>query len=173
VVPPGAPPGFPPATDGSGFGFDRFGIRVPAIVVSSYVAAGTVFQSGTEIPYDHTSVLATLRDWLGLGAAFRAGLPSPRIATAPTLAPVLTLTEKRDWPDIQAPVAAAASPAAEPPANDVLLNDNQRAILMAFSAQVAKRPLSMAEKQVAGAQLQTHGDARVWLAALQPHLQGG
>jgi phospholipase C len=173
VVPPPAPPGFPPATDGSGFGFDRFGIRVPAIVVSSYVAEGTVFQSATEIPYDHTSVLATLRDWLGLGAAFRAGLPSPRIVTAPTLAPVLTLTEARDWPDIQPQAATAASPAAEPPAADVLLNDNQRAILMAFSAQVAKRPLSLAEKQVAGAQLQTHGDARVWLAALQPHLQLG
>jgi phospholipase C len=175
VVPPAAPPGFPPATDVSKFAFNQFGIRVPAIVVSSYVTAGTVFRSGTGIPYDHTSVLATLRDWLGLSAAFRAGLPSPRIVTAPTLAPVLNRPEKRDWPDIQAPAsltAAAASPAAALPSADVPLNDNQKAILMAFSAQVAKRPLSLSEKQIAGAQLQTHGDARVWLAALLPHLQG-
>jgi phospholipase C len=175
VAPPAAPPGFPPATDISKFAFNQFGIRVPAIVVSSYVTAGTVFRSGTGIPYDHTSVLATLRDWLGLSAAFRTGLPSPRIVTAPTLAPVLNLTTKRDWPDIQAPASlaeAAASPAAALPSDDVLLNDNQKAILMAFSAQVAKRPLSLSEKQMAGAQLQNHGDAKVWLAALQPLLQG-
>lgn len=176
VVPPPAPPGFPRATDVSKFAFDQFGVRVPAIVVSSYVTAGTVFRSETGIPYDHTSVLATLRDWLGLSAAFRTGLPSPRIVTAPTLAPVLNLIEKRNyWPDIQAPVGlaeAAASPAAALPSADVPLNDNQRAILMAFSAQVAKRPLSLAEKQTATTRLQTHGDAQVWLAALQPHLQG-
>lgn len=173
VVPPAAPPGFPAATDGSNFAFNQFGVRVPAIVVSSYVAAGTVFRSGTGIPYDHTSVLATLRDWLGLSAAFRTGLPSPRIVSAPTLAPVLSLTEKRDWPDIQAPVAVAevAGGPAALPSDEVLLNDNQRAILMAFSAQVAKRPLSLAEKQTATTQLRNHGDARVWLAALQPHLR--
>lgn len=175
VVPPAAPSGFPPATDASKFAFNQFGIRVPAIVVSSYVTAGTVFRSGTGIPYDHTSVLATLRDWLGLSAAFRAGLPSPRIVTAPTLAPVLNLTAKREWPDIQAPTSlaeAAASSAAALPSANVLLNDNQKAILMAFSAQVAKRPLSLSEKQMAGVRLQTHGDAQVWLAALQPHLRG-
>jgi phospholipase C len=174
VVPPAAPLGFPSATDAK-FAFSQFGIRVPAIVVSSYVTAGTVFRSGIDIPYDHTSVLATLRDWLGLSAAFRTGLPSPRIVTAPTLAPVLNRTAKRDWPDILAPASlaeAAASPAAALPSADVPLNDNQKAILMALSAQVAKRPLSLSEKQIAGAQLQTHGDAKVWLAALLPHLQG-
>ncbi len=175
VVPPAAPPGFPPATDGTGFAFDKFGVRVPAIVVSSYVTAGTVFRSTTGIPYDHTSVLATLRDWLGLTAAFRTGLPSPRIVTAPTLAPVLNLPQARAWPVIQpsiSPSAAAASPAAALPAPDVPLNDNQKAILMALSAQVAQRPLSLPEKQQAAATLQTHADAQVWLAALQPHLPG-
>jgi phospholipase C len=175
IVPPAAPPGFPPATDVSKFTFSQFGIRVPAIVVSSYVTEGTVFRSGTGIPYDHTSVLATLRDWLGLSAAFRTGLPSSRIVTAPTLAPVLNRTTKRDWPDILAPASladAAASPAAALPSADVPLNDNQRAILMAFSAQAAKRPLSLSEKQIAGVHLQNHGDAKIWLAALLPHLKG-
>jgi phospholipase C len=173
VVPPAAPAGFPAATDASKFAFNQFGVRVPAIVVSSYVTGGTVFRSGTGIPYDHTSVLATLRDWLGLSAAFRKDLPSSRIVTAPTLAPVLNRTAKRDWPDIHAPASltdAAASPAAALPSAEVPLNDNQKAILMACSALVAKRPLSLSEKQRAGKQLQTHGDAQVWLAALQPHL---
>jgi phospholipase C len=173
VDPPAATP-IPAATDGTNFSFNQFGIRVPAIVVSSYVTAGTVFRSSTGIPYDHTSVLATLRDWLGLGVAFATSLPSPRIAAAPTLQPVLNRTAIRDWPDI-APAASAAdvaaSPAAAMPDGNVPLNDNQKAILMALSAQVAKRPLSLPEKQLAGAQLQTHGDAQVWLAALQPHIQ--
>jgi phospholipase C len=51
-----------------GFLFDRYGVRVPAILVSPYVEAGTVFRSqkktadGREIPFDHTSILATLRE---------------------------------------------------------------------------------------------------------------
>jgi phospholipase C len=170
VLPPPAPQPFPPATDGTGFKFDQFGVRVPAIVISSYTTSGTVFRSDTNVPYDHTSVLATLRDWLGLSAAFRTGLPSPRIATAPTLAPVLNLTEPRPWPALE-PVPAHANLAATPaPADEVPLNDNQKAILMAFGAQVAKRPLSLPEKWAAGQQLQNHGDAKTWLTALMPHL---
>lgn len=170
VVPPQAPQPFPPASDGSGFLFDRFGVRVPAIVISSYTAPGTVFRSATKVPYDHTSVLATLRDWLGLGAAFRTGLPSPRIASAPNLAPVLNQATPRPWPPLQAVPTAADLGAASAPLDAVLLNDNQKAILMAVGARAAKRPLSLSEKQMAMQHLKNHGDARTWLAALLPHL---
>lgn len=54
--------GWPP-NDGSsatynqyGFGFDRLGVRVPAVIVSPWVAKGVV----DTWPYDHTSVLATV-----------------------------------------------------------------------------------------------------------------
>jgi phospholipase C len=40
----------------SGFGFNVYGVRVPAIVVSPWVAKGKVDHT----PYDHSSVLATL-----------------------------------------------------------------------------------------------------------------
>jgi len=86
------------------FAFQRFGVRVPAIVVSSFVQAGTVFRSATATPYDHTSILATLRDWQQMDRhPRRAFLPSPRIAAAPTLAPVLTLPaeQARDWPALE------------------------------------------------------------------------
>ena len=59
-----------------GFGFDRFGVRVPTILVSPYIQAGTVFRSPTSVAFDHTSILATLRDWLGIPNA--AMLPSRR-----------------------------------------------------------------------------------------------
>ncbi|PYN54170.1 MAG: hypothetical protein DMD94_15815 [Candidatus Rokuibacteriota bacterium] len=46
----------------SGFGFDRLGVRVPAILVSPWVAAGHVDHT----VYDHTSVPATIKKMFGL-----------------------------------------------------------------------------------------------------------
>ncbi|HRW09738.1 MAG TPA: alkaline phosphatase family protein [Caldilineaceae bacterium] len=85
------------------FHFDRFGVRVPAIVVSSYVEPGTVFRAEEgEAPYDHTSILATLRDWKELDQdPAHPFLPSSRIAAAPTLARVLTRSEaNHEWPTL-------------------------------------------------------------------------
>jgi phospholipase C len=77
----------------NGFRFDRFGVRVPTVVVSPYVQAGTVFRSNTSTPYDHTSLLATLRDWLEIPPADM--LASQRIDKAPNLEQVLTLASPR------------------------------------------------------------------------------
>ncbi|MDE1146322.1 MAG: alkaline phosphatase family protein [Azospirillaceae bacterium] len=69
VEPPGGAAGAwpdPVATDGSAFTYNRFGVRVPAVVMSSYTPRGIVFRSATGVPYDHTSVLS-----------HRAGLAGP------------------------------------------------------------------------------------------------
>lgn len=79
-------------------------MRVPTVLVSPYIEAGTVFRSNTSVPYDHTSILATLRDWLGISSANM--LPSARIAAAPNLAQVLTLTTPRPEAPVIAPVLA-------------------------------------------------------------------
>jgi phospholipase C len=115
VSPPAAtPPGDGFATQaGYSFMFDRYGVRVPAVVVCPWVEQGTVFRAnagGRE--FDHTSILATLRDWLDLnGAAATAQTPwltSRRIRDAPTLGAVLTLNAARtDTPSIPAPKASA------------------------------------------------------------------
>lgn len=71
----------------------RFGPRVPALLISPYVPAKTVFRPAGFIPnqpnnvppYDHTSVIQTLRDFFG------AGFITMRDARAPSLAPVLSL----------------------------------------------------------------------------------
>lgn len=162
----------PVATDGSGFTFDRFGARVPALVISSYVTPGTVFRSSTDVPLDHTSLLATLRDWLGLAQSFSELLPSPRIAAAPTLAAVLTETSPQPWPTLSLPSAdeLAAIRAIPETADEVLLNDVQRAVLVGTAARVAGRPYTEEEGAVAYERLRTYRDARAWLAALQPHL---
>ena len=83
----------PPPTCEEGFPFKRLGARVPTILVSPYVQKGTVFRSGTSVPYDHTSVISTTMEWIGNEAgAARFG---ERTANAPTFDGVLTLTDPR------------------------------------------------------------------------------
>ncbi|HLY12702.1 MAG TPA: alkaline phosphatase family protein, partial [Planctomycetota bacterium] len=72
VVPPAATPpgGDEPNANPSGFAFDRYGVRVPAIVVSAYTKKGTVIAqdaSGDPILFDHASVYRTLADRFDLG----------------------------------------------------------------------------------------------------------
>jgi phospholipase C len=85
VAPPQATPSGRP--DRNGFSFDRFGPRVPAVIVSPYVLAGSVIRPPRgSPPFDHTSLIATL------GALFNLGPPlSPRVAAAPNLLTALTL----------------------------------------------------------------------------------
>lgn len=162
VQPPGgaAPPEpYPVATDGTGFGFDRFGVRVPAIAVSSWITPGTVFRSGSGTPFDHTSLLATLRDWLGLRAAFREMLPSPRIAAAPTLEPVLDAKTPQPWPAMPKPNPVDASLAAD----HLPLNHIQRTTLVAAAARLVGLPFSKpAKRREMYEKMRTRGDAKRW-----------
>ncbi len=93
-----------------GFDFTRFGVRVPAVLVSPLIAAGTIFNVPVgSTPIDHTSVLKTIEVRWGLPALTR------RDAAAPDLGDVLTLAAPRaDDPltGVVAPPAASANPAA-------------------------------------------------------------
>ncbi len=122
----------------SGFTFNRFGVRVPTIIVSPYVQAGTVFRSNssTGTPYDHTSILATLRDWLGIPANLM--LPSARIAAAPNIAQVLTLSSPRAVPTIQPPAKAPA-----PTSNSLPLNDLQKSLVSASARRFGMEPAAL------------------------------
>jgi phospholipase C len=120
----------------SGFTFNRFGVRVPTIIVSPFVQAGTVFRSNTSVPYDHTSILATLRDWLGIPGNLM--LPSARIAAAPNIAQVLTLSNPRSAPTIPPPAKAPA-----PTSNSLPLNDLQKSLVTASARRFGMEPLAM------------------------------
>ena len=91
-VPP--PAGTPPeerADTEMGFGFDRLGVRVPAIAVSAYTAKGQVVND----PMHHGSVIATLTKKFGLDPL------TARDADAPTIDNAITLERPRDpsgWP---------------------------------------------------------------------------
>jgi phospholipase C len=110
VPPPnGATP--PDSTAGEfGFDFTRFGIRVPAVLVSPLIPEGTIYRvPAGSMPIDHTSVLKTIE--------VRWGLPAltARDAAAPDLSGVLTLSAPRtDDPlaGVSAPTSGAPNPAA-------------------------------------------------------------
>ena len=73
-----------------GFDFKRFGVRVPTVLVSPLIAAGTVFRvaSGT-MPLDHTSILKTIERRWQLKAL------TARDAAAQDIGAVLTLAAAR------------------------------------------------------------------------------
>jgi phospholipase C len=87
VVPPKATPAGRPATNG--FRFDRFGPRVPAVIVSPYVQPGSIIRPPADSPpFDHTSIIATLTRLFDLGHPL-----SPRAEAAPDLLSCLRLAD--------------------------------------------------------------------------------
>ena len=151
-----APQPSPRSRDNS-FGFDRFGVRVPAIVISSYVEPGTVFRAAnSEAPYDHTSILATVRDWPFLGLNKANFLPSPRIAAAPTLDRVLTRAagnENTNWPDVQPQCTIDGSDVSQ----DTPLNDLQKSLLAGAKALNTDTPPAVAAQQAKQLVTYQHG----------------
>jgi phospholipase C len=93
------PPLVPPHDAGAGFrqlgfGFDRSGVRVPAIAISAWAPERTVVTA----EYRNTSLIRTLRERWSLGPALTG-----RDAVAADLAPVLSLSTPRDpadWPAV-------------------------------------------------------------------------
>jgi phospholipase C len=105
VPPPwGATP--PDASVGEfGFGFDRFGPRVPTVLVSPLINAGTVFRvPDSATPLDHTSILATIEKRWQLPALTK------RDAAAEDVGAVLTLGQPRT----DNPLRGVSAPAAPP-----------------------------------------------------------
>jgi phospholipase C len=89
-----APPlgAVPPDNSVGEFGFDftRFGPRVPTVLVSPLIPAGTVFRvPANSTPFDHTSILKTVEN--------RWSLPNltARDAAAPDVSAVLSLSSPR------------------------------------------------------------------------------
>ena len=115
-VPP--PLGAIPPDDSAGeYGFDftRFGPRVPTVLISPLIAAGSVFRvAANAMPLDHTSILKTVEK--------RWNLPNltARDAAAVDVGAVLTLgTARTDDPlaGVVVPVAAAQNPNANKPSH--------------------------------------------------------
>ena len=120
VPPPAAAPPGGPIPDG--FAFDRYGVRVPAVIVSPYIPPGTIVRppDGAAYPFDHTSIIATLREVFELG-----GPLTGRDAVAPSLVSALSLTGPTNGgpgkivPPASAPSAADVASSVQLPPNDL------------------------------------------------------
>ncbi len=102
VPPPSAqPPGDAPLNVGRGtgnhptppaFGFDRLGVRVPAILVSPFAPRGLASQLGNPgVSFDHTCVVRSVRDLFGIAAPLTA-----RDASSPSWWPLLQDVRRSD-----------------------------------------------------------------------------
>jgi len=108
VVPPAAiPPGGTVLPGASSFGFNRYGPRVPAILVSPYIAAGTVLRpegfaynavsggitrTNNATPFDHTSIIKTVVEVFNIEVNGKPANLTERDLNAPSLLSALTLT---------------------------------------------------------------------------------
>jgi phospholipase C len=91
------------------FGFTRFGVRVPTLLISPLIAPGTVYRTTSSTPLDHTSILATVEQRFGLKPL------TARDAAAPAFGDVLTLSTPRTddvLAGVTVPVAGSAGPSA-------------------------------------------------------------
>ncbi len=84
-----------------GFAFDRFGVRVPAVLVSPWIAPGSVIRPPGAVPFDHTSIIATLRRLFAVPHPL-----TPRDAAAPDLLGALSLPQ----PDNDGPTTITPAP---------------------------------------------------------------
>jgi phospholipase C len=123
VVPPAATP--PDDLRPDGFDFGAFGVRVPAVIVSPHVRPGSVIRPHGPTPFDHTSIIATLRELFGIGPLTR------RDAAAPSLLSALDDQVNNDGP------ASIVAPAVPPTPEQVAragfrpLNDLQKSLATA------------------------------------------
>jgi phospholipase C len=98
----------PDAANQDGFDFDRYGVRVPAVLISPYMPPGSKVRAapmglqhaGPIRPFDHTSIIATLR------ALFKLPSLTARDASAPNLLGPLSLAN----PDNDGPPSVTANP---------------------------------------------------------------
>ena len=145
-----------------GFRFDRFGVRVPTLLISPYIPAGTVFrapQATPCTPFDHTSVLSTLQEWKSI--PWDKMPQSRRIPHAPTLTSVLTLDKPReDLPELERP---QVPPAALQRADDLPLNDLQKSLVVATETRRKGAPLIAEEREALLLQIRTRADSRAYM----------
>lgn len=96
------------------FDFTRFGVRVPTVIVSPLIPEGTILRAPAEgPPFDHTSIIATLRARFGIAALGKRDAVAPNVGSALTLA---TPRSGDPLADIKPPTAAdPALQAGSPP----------------------------------------------------------
>ena len=166
-VPP--PSGAVPPDDTPGefaFDFTRFGVRIPAVLVSPLIPAGTVFRvAAGSMPLDHTSVLKTIETRWGLPALTR------RDAAAPDVGDALTLeTPRSDDPlaGVTVPVSSGANPAVAEVSHIQQIDAELTASLPVPNEDLRSAPLLQEQHTPADYDDYTSARTAIWKAARSP-----
>ena len=131
----------PPVKLEHGFKFNRYGVRVPTLMISPWVDEGVVFRSPIDAPFDHTSLIATILTWKGIDPK-TAGM-GERVARAPTFESVLTrATPRDDVVNLKVSPATAAYAASPPAATDIPPTPMQFNVLPKLLLHLAGKQLS-------------------------------
>jgi phospholipase C len=173
----GPPPARPPGDTAPGskynqyhFPFDRYGVRVPAVVISPYVPAGTIDHR----LYDHSSIPRTVQAIFGLASM------TARDKSANSLLPLLSLGEPRADCPAQLAVPAApqvaqaqiAVPAAAPPADGPLTGTAVSFLHVAMRQDLALSPPSQKHEILTRVQgIRTRQQAQQYVAAVAAKVQ--
>jgi hypothetical protein len=94
----------------------RYGVRIPNLLISPFIPAGSLVEPPGDVPFDHTSVIKTVRECFGLPG----GPLTKRDAVAPSLADALTL----DSSSLNLGPEQIPLPVYEPPREDVVAAAN-------------------------------------------------
>ena len=160
VIPPSATS--PDDGEEDGFRFDRLGVRVPALLISPWLA-----RAACHVVFDHTSVLRYVSDKWGLDPLGR------RAATANSIGQglIFTAQPRTDTPETL-PLPRTRSLATP---KETSLNSNQDALLRSIEMQQAElmppsqRGLSRALARSTGTPLQRQVRAKAAYEALDTH----
>ena len=134
VSPPAATPPDGIVANPYKFNFDFYGVRVPAVIVSPYIPAGSKIQppttpGGPNWPFDHTSIIKTVREVFNLGAQL-----TRRDAAAPSLSSALSLPTPANLGPPSIDPGVAQPPVAQVAARGVAAPNGMQATLAAAAA---------------------------------------
>lgn len=143
------------------FDFTRLGVRVPTLLISPLVAAGTVFRApDPSVGFDHTSLLKTILGWRGIDIS--AGVMGARAAVASDFSGVLSASA------VNTGVLAIEPRPWAPEGPEHPLNDLQRALIPALAHSIVRGPRGSAEHRALAAHLATQATwGQLKSAALQ------
>jgi phospholipase C len=141
-------------------------VRVPAVIVSPHIAPGQIVRPNGPVPFDHTSIIATLRRCFSLGPL------TARDAAAPDLTSLLDEDTLNDGPEsVTAPrprtsAAAVAAARARPP------NDLQASLAIAAAHLPTKNSdLGTHRRRIAAAPVPVHAEFAATAESVTAHMK--
>jgi phospholipase C len=149
-----------------GFGFNRWGVRIPTILASPYIPTGTVFRSTELTQYDHTSILATVLKWCGIEN--NDSVLGKRVAAAPTFEKIVSLSKPR-LEEVALDTEIEVPPAKDRSADQ--LTDLENGVLRTFFSYSVNGKMSEQDFEESFKNVHTLADASNFLSKMRSELK--